>query len=59
MGFIEQPSRQIERGADGEPSVGLNNDRDGMDDNGFRDTYSDMLDVGILDPVNVMDGLDY
>ena len=53
---IEEPLRQIVQNAGGEPSVVINEVINGNNNYGFNaanDTYGDMLEAGVIDPVKV------
>ena len=53
---IEAPLRQIVANAGGEPSVVVNKVLEGKDNFGYnagRDTYGDMIQMGVLDPAKV------
>jgi chaperonin GroEL len=54
---MEEPLRQIAGNAGAEPSVVLNNVKNGEGNYGFNaanDTYGDMIEMGILDPAKVV-----
>ena len=53
---IEEPLRQIVLNAGGEPSIVLQNVRDGEGGFGYNartDTYGDLLESGVIDPTKV------
>jgi chaperonin GroEL len=53
---MEEPLRQIVANAGGEPSVILNNIKEGEGNYGYNaanETFGDMVEMGILDPTKV------